>query len=506
MLPSSTKSTHLNLPRIDQAFMKLEGEAMHPKVFISYSWSSPAHQQLVKTWADRLVADGVEVIFDLYDLKEGQDKYAFMERMVTDKAVTHALVICDKKYAEKANLRAAGVGTESQIISQEIYEKVDQSKFIPIVCEFDDEDNPQLPVFLKSRIWINFSSPEAENENWEQLIRLLYGKPQHIKPKLGKIPTYITSDVAEPASESLAKYKTLKHAILNDKKGIGAYRKDFLNSCISYADMLRVRVQPNVSSMGEKVLEDAKKLKVIRDHLVDWVLLESASASEEEFSETLIELLEKLRELKTRPAEVTSWNDNWFDAHAVFVYETFLYIVAALLKNKSYKILHEVYTTHYLLPGNEGRSHNPFDKFDSFYGTSDVLQHVLTPGNGRTYLSPTAELLKRHADRSDLPFSDILQADLLTFLMSCLIDGTRWYPQTLYYASYGTQYPLFIKAAQHKSYAKLSIITGETNADKLRTKVKEGFARLRVKDWYDFRFGDGFWVFLNMDNLDTLKS
>jgi hypothetical protein len=57
-----------------------------------------------------------------------------MERMVTDASVSHVLVISDKQYAQKADARKAGVGTESQIISKEVYEKVDQSKFIPIVC------------------------------------------------------------------------------------------------------------------------------------------------------------------------------------------------------------------------------------------------------------------------------------------------------------------------------------------------------------------------------------
>ena len=87
------------------------------------------------------------------------------------------LVFSDSEYAAKADARKAGVGTESQIISREIYAKVQQ-----VVCEFDDSGEPFLPTFLKSRIWIDFSSPEAANDNWEQLIRVLYGKPAYEKP------------------------------------------------------------------------------------------------------------------------------------------------------------------------------------------------------------------------------------------------------------------------------------------------------------------------------------
>lgn len=141
---------------------------MQPKVFISYSWSSEEHKARIRGWADRLLSDGIDVILDIFELKEGDDKHAFMERMVTDKSVTHVLVICDKTYAEKADSREGGVGTESQIISSEIYAKVTQEKFVPIVCECSEDGEPYLPTFLKSRIRIDFSSFEKENSNWEQ--------------------------------------------------------------------------------------------------------------------------------------------------------------------------------------------------------------------------------------------------------------------------------------------------------------------------------------------------
>jgi TIR domain len=95
---------------------------MQPKVFISYSWTSEQHQNSVREIAERLLSDGVGIVMDVFDLREGDDKYAFMERMVTDPAVTHVLVFCDKAYAEKANTRKpGGVATESQILSKEVY-------------------------------------------------------------------------------------------------------------------------------------------------------------------------------------------------------------------------------------------------------------------------------------------------------------------------------------------------------------------------------------------------
>lgn len=476
-----------------------------PKAFISYSWTSPGHQERVRQWAEQLISDGVDIVLDVYDLKEGYDKYAFMERMVTDETVTHVLVFSDREYTQKADMRQAGVGTESQIISREVYEKVEQSKFIPIVCEFDENGEPFLPTFLKSRMWIDFSTLERMNDNWEKLVRLLYGKPAHEKPTLGKPPVYIGNDSTTPASPAIAKFNPLHQAILQGKRGVRLYRRDFIDACINYADTLRVRQRPDVDSLGERVLEDCSKLKVVRNHIIDWVLLESEVGNTDDFTEALLLLLERMLELKSRPHELRAWNDAWFEAHTVFVYETFLYIVAALIKTTSFDVLHEVLTSHYLVPEASADSRGRFVNFSAFCGHSDTLQAVLAR-EGTRYHSAAAELIKRQADRSDLSFEAVIEAELLVLLMAFITPDTRWHPQTLYYAGYSKTFPLFLRATQHKHFQKIAIVTGIEEADALRKAVREGQDWLGVRQWSPFWLsGVSFWAFLNMDNLDTLR-
>jgi len=474
-----------------------------PRAFISYSWSSPGHQARIRQWAEQLVNDGVDVVLDIWDLKEGDDKYAFMEKMVTDDTVTHVLVFSDSEYAAKADARKAGVGTESQIISREVYSKVQQSKFLPVVCEFNISGEPFLPTFFKSRIWIDFSSPEAANDNWEQLIRVLYGKPAYEKPTLGRAPTYVTTDVTVPASPAGAKFAALRQAIVQEKRGLKAYRQDFLDACCDYADALRIRDRPDVENIGQRVLEDCGKLKLVRDQIVDWVLLESGAGASEEFGEALVTLLERLLELKSRPPEVNSWNDVWFEAHRVFVYETFLYIVAGLLKTDSFSSLRLILTNHYMLPETEASGVNRFDSFDAFYGYSNSLQ-ILAP-EGKKLYAPAAELIKRQADRTDLPFVDIIQAELLVLMMAFITDGCRWYPQTMHYSSRAGAFPFFVRASRRRDFQKLVKITGIGSGEELRAAVKAGQERLGVNRWHDFWMSDrSFWGSMNMDGLDTL--
>ena len=57
-----------------------------PKLFISYSWSTPEHEQWVVDLAAELVNSGVDVVLDKWALREGHDSIAFMEQMVTDRS------------------------------------------------------------------------------------------------------------------------------------------------------------------------------------------------------------------------------------------------------------------------------------------------------------------------------------------------------------------------------------------------------------------------------------
>ena len=133
-------------------------------------------------------------MLDKWELKEGQDKYAFMERCVNDPDITKVLIICDRVYAQKANNRTGGVGDETVIISGEIYGKMKQEKFIPIIAERDDEGNEYLPAYIKTRIYIDLSDATKYEEQYEKLLRNIYEKPQLVKPKLGKKPEWLDEE------------------------------------------------------------------------------------------------------------------------------------------------------------------------------------------------------------------------------------------------------------------------------------------------------------------------
>ena len=181
-----------------------ESERKIPKVFISYSWTSEEHKSNVIEFATYLMNNRVETIIDEWDAPEGIDLNYFMEKNVKSPETDFILIISDKEYARKADERSGGVGTETQIISKRVYDDVNQTKFIPIVWQNDENGKPCLPEYLTSRKYFDLT-PKNRYSNRKKLLRRLHNLPENPKPKLGDFP--------EELLETNKYYPTLKEYI-----------------------------------------------------------------------------------------------------------------------------------------------------------------------------------------------------------------------------------------------------------------------------------------------------
>ncbi len=156
-----------------------------PKVFISYSHDSAAHKQWVLEFATTLTTRdrGVDAILDQWDLKPGDDLSEFMEQNLED--AEYVVMVCTKRYVSKANAGEGGVGYEKMIMTSSYLTKISNNKVIPIVREKGD---PNVPIFLKSKLYIDFSKNEDIEFSFDELLRHLLNAPLFKKPDIGKNP------------------------------------------------------------------------------------------------------------------------------------------------------------------------------------------------------------------------------------------------------------------------------------------------------------------------------
>lgn len=154
---------------------------MEKKVFISYSWSKKETEIYVVELAKKLARYGeVDIILDKIALKVGHKMDYFMETSV--KTADKVLIICDESYKEKADLRERGAGTETQIISPQVYKSATQTKFMPIYI--DSEEN--APTYLSGRLGVKVDNYDLSEEKIIEIMKRILEIEEIELPKIKK--------------------------------------------------------------------------------------------------------------------------------------------------------------------------------------------------------------------------------------------------------------------------------------------------------------------------------
>lgn len=198
-------------------------------VFISYSWGSPEHQEWVLKFAKNLMEKfGIEVILDQFELSAGKDLTHFMESSIVK--ADKVLIILTPKYKIKAEERKSGVGYETSMITQEIFESpISEVKFIPILRE--GNLNTSSPKFLKSKLYHEMSDDSLYLNKLYELSKIIYDKPLIEKPKLGEIPDFSKKefDPIIDVANSITSEENLNfeiNSLLESTKGLHLFRTE----------------------------------------------------------------------------------------------------------------------------------------------------------------------------------------------------------------------------------------------------------------------------------------
>ncbi|MCE7609331.1 toll/interleukin-1 receptor domain-containing protein [Vibrio fluvialis] len=171
-----------------------------PKVFLSYSHDSADHKQWVLDLATRLVNGGIDARIDAWSLAPGDDLPHFMETQLAE--VDRVIMVCTDTYVQKANAGTGGVGYEKMIVTSSLMSRIDDNKIIPIIRQ---KGSTNVPTFLKSKLYIDFSNDNAFEAVIDDLMRAIHDAPLYKKPELGSNP-YQTAK--EKPAKPLADKKT----------------------------------------------------------------------------------------------------------------------------------------------------------------------------------------------------------------------------------------------------------------------------------------------------------
>ncbi|MGP4994810.1 toll/interleukin-1 receptor domain-containing protein [Glutamicibacter ardleyensis] len=161
-----------------------------PRTFISYA-SEPGHDEWVVRLATRLEKNGVEVVFDQWDVSLGHDLAKFMEQGLTGSE--RVICICSDAYVVKANEGMRGVGYEKKIIAAPMLTDSGDTNVIPVLRNVSTE--PPVPTFLSATRYVDFRDDELFEEKYKELVYDLYGKMIKPRPARGPNPFEAQSEV-----------------------------------------------------------------------------------------------------------------------------------------------------------------------------------------------------------------------------------------------------------------------------------------------------------------------
>ncbi|MBS5027733.1 MAG: toll/interleukin-1 receptor domain-containing protein [Clostridiales bacterium] len=346
-------------------------EKKEPKVFISYAWSEDDKEAtFVINLGQRLMADGIEVVLDKWDLKEGQDKYEFMERCVNDPEITRVLIICDKNYMNKANARKGGVGDETAIISSEVYGKTRQEKFIPIIKERDSEGNTCIPTYISARLYIDLSNEDKYESEYEKLIRNIYEKPLYKKPTLGKRPEWLDDEDTNtfPVKALISQIKGAENI-----KRQESCKNRFINE---YVETLKTYYSEGAKN-GKEIYDQFVKMKDIRDIYLDFIQV--VSETELPIADTVIMSFEKMYNellcIKSYKPDAISVYRNSFEGFRIFLWELFVACIAFLRYIEDYESIHAIVTNTYFLVNSELDNGIHSTNYCAFYNASQEVDY-----------------------------------------------------------------------------------------------------------------------------------
>lgn len=435
-----------------------------PRVFISYSWTSPEHEEWVIELAQRLVDNRVDVKLDKWDLQSGHDLYSFMESMVHSSQIDKVLIICDKGYYDKAEARQGGVGTETQIISPEVYSDVKQEKFIPIVSERDEKSKAYIPTYIKSRMYIDLSSNENFESEYERLLRHLYARPEYRKPSLGQAPSWLFED--SPARFKTANInKEIRDAIARNPLRVPSLVKDF--TFCYYDSLEQFQVESLEQPYDQQIMDKITEMLPLRDDYVDFLEF-LCSAKEDMDISPIIGFFEGIYRFTQPPKTVTSYKEIQYDHYKFLIHELLIYTVAVMIENDQYNALGELLKSDFFIKDRFERIEHT--KFTVFYSPHRILDEYRKERLQLRLYSIAADTMIKRATIRKYPREKIVDAELVLHYISSLDKHSwPWFPILYVYGEETGKIELFQRLKSRRHFNKVKGLFMVNEPEELQT-------------------------------------
>lgn len=502
----------------------------HVKAMVSYAWTTPGHtsehEDRVQALVDELITKGIDVVFDKYDLRDGDDVNTFMEQVAAQGNVKKVIAICDPNYVEKMNARAGGAGQEGMLMSTHVIDQLrgtDQEtgererRFIPVIFACAEgtrvADACNRPTMFGSMKFIDMSTDEAYDANFDQLMRFLLDRPALVRPALGNVPEHLQETSPAPLS-SQPQFLTLQRA-LEQNRATKRHWREYLEQ----VEQALHQIKPATSLESEWLYDfsianaEATRFVPIRDQFVQALKLgiqHDLLPIDEfvKFFENVMCLSERLPDQYRRDSFIMS--TALFNHVDFLVAELTLYTVALLISEAQVEALKAITEHTYFVQIRHHERPVDFTYLNRISYQSELENQLRGHYNSR-WISPVGGWLHERATLKSINVTALTQADIMLYIKSKLEaidqeDRMTWYCTIGNFIESAGILPLFSRFVSKRSLAPWISFFNAKNENLVRVSLDAAFP--------DNTFGRGLnerWRnvslngFLKLDTWATLR-
>ena len=398
----------------------------NPKVFISYAWTSDTYVNKVAAFANSLMRNGIDVLFDKFEMKPGHELNHFMEKSVTDPTVTNVLLLLNKTYQEKADKREGGVGKETQILSEKLYNDVSQTKIIPIIFEKGINGEIYKPAYIGSTYYIDLADDNKYDAEFQQLVKAIYGETTYRKPELGNIPAWVTEEITFEPKLSLqySSFRNQNNKEVNDQNFI-SFLDEIKDEILNYKtdDIDR----SNIDSFYPLYLDKYKGLLSIRNKYLELIKYSIyVNVPEKKIAHFFENLYNGIQQIEKGFPELFS----------ILLHEIFIYTIAYFLKFEKYEKISYFLGKTYCITTYESK----LSTYYAFYSSKqDLFDAAVRARDNKNYYTGVGNYWIENFKVDFCTQEDFTLADILCFNYYLFGSPTDldlyWFPITYIYGS-----------------------------------------------------------------------
>ncbi|WP_380058518.1 hypothetical protein [Deinococcus multiflagellatus] len=332
-----------------------------------------------------------------------------------------------------------------------------------------------VPTMFASSVYIDMSTDELMDENFERLQRFLLDKPALVAPPLGQVPAHLRGD-APPALPSRAQAGALRRAVEREKGVAGAFQ-DYVDQVLSALGQLPPATEEREFSMG-RAIEAADQFTPVRDEWVE--MLRLVIRQDMLPVDVLGDALERMLNLPRERADQTQLPESAFAYLDVLRLELILYTAALLIEARAVEALQALTERTYFAvypssqqPVTLGRLGRVSDEA--------LLRQRYNALTERSWTSPVGVWLQTRASLQAVPWEKLLEADLMLALKTALerqsttAQASQWHPVTGPGWQRRGPVPLFERFTSRRVLGPWLPFFRAASADELRTQLHAAF-------------------------------